>query len=155
MCIETRAEILRQATELRRRQDARASGPLRGATMILGGFLTIAAIFITLLVAPAFEANSTQIASGAVVALLVALASAVCWFVIHARSMDWHEGPDVGRLRPNDEHAALLSYLAETLLLHHRLNEDTLRRLRFWLGIQAVITLGGTCLLIAAVLALG
>lgn len=155
MCIETRKEILRQVAELRRRQDVRAHGPLRSATMILGGFLTIAAIFITLLVAPALEANSTQITSGAIIALLVALASAVCWFVIHARPMDWYESPDIDQLRPNDEHGALLGHLIETLMRHYRLNEATIRRLRFWLGIQAATTFGGICVLTAVVLALG
>ena len=53
MDIETREEILRQATELRRKQDALADAPLRGSTVILGGFLTIATIVNTLLVAPA------------------------------------------------------------------------------------------------------
>ena len=70
------------------------------------------------------------------------------------RTVRWYEGPDIGRLRLNDEHAALLSHLTETLLPHYRLNEAILRRLRFWLGIQAVITFVGACLLIAAVLAL-
>lgn len=155
MGIKTREEILRQATELCRKQDARADAPLRGSTAILGGFLTIATIVNTLLVAPALRADAAQITAGIVIALAVTLASGLCWFVIQARPMRWHDGPDIDRLRPNDEHGALLDQLVGTLMIHYRRNEVAIRRLRFWLGLQAVITLAGICVLIAAVLVLG
>ena len=155
MDIETREEILRQATELRRKQDALADAPLRGSTVILGGFLAIATIVNTLLVAPALKANTTQITTGIGIALAVTIASGLCWYVIQARPMGWHQGPDIARLRPNDDYSALLDYLVETLMIHYRLNKTILRRLRFWLGLQAVITFVGICVLIGAVLALG
>ena len=155
MDIETREEILRQATELRRKQDALADAPVRGSTVILGGFLTIAAIVNTLLVAPALKANTPQVTTGIGIALAVTLASGLCWYVIQARPMGWHEGPDIARLRPNDDYSVLLDYLVETLMIHYRLNKAILRRLRFWLGLQAVITFGGICVLIGAILALG
>lgn len=155
MGIKTREEILRQATELCRKQDARADAPLRGSTAILGGFLTIATIVNTLLVAPALRADAAQITAGIVIALAVTLASGLCWFVIQARPMRWHDAPDIDRLRPNDEHGALLNQLVGTLMIHYRRNEVAIRRLRFWLGLQAVITLAGICVLIAAVLVLG
>ena len=155
MDIETREEILRQATELRRKQDALADAPVRGSTVILGGFLTIAAIVNTLLVAPALKANTTQVTTGIGIALAVTLASGLCWYVIQARPMGWHEGPDIARLRPNDDYSVLLDYLVETMMIHYRLNKAILRRLRFWLGLQAVITFGGICVLIGAILALG
>ncbi len=154
MGTKTREEILRQATELRRKQDARADGPLRGSTAILGGFLTIATIANTLLVAPALQADATQLTAGIVIALAVTLASGLCWFVIQARPMGWHDGPDIDRLRPNDDHGVVLDHLVDTLMIHYRRNEATIRRLRFWLGLQAVITLAGICVLIAAVLLL-
>ena len=155
MDIETREEILRQATELRRKQDALADAPVRGSTVILGGFLTIATIVNTLLVAPALKANTTQITTGIGIALAVTLASGLCSYVIQARPMGWHEGPDIARLKPNDDYSVLLDYLVETLMIHYRLNKAILRRLRFWLGLQAVITFGGLCVLIGAILALG
>ena len=155
MDIQAREEILRQATELRRKQDALADAPVRGSTVILGGFLTIAAIVNTLLVAPALKADTTQITTGIVISLAVALASGLCWYVIQARPMGWHQGPDIARLRPNDDYSVLLGYLVETLMIHYRLNKATIRRLRFWLGLQAVITFVGICVLIGAVLALG
>ncbi len=155
MGIKTREEILRQAIELRRKQGARADAPLRGSTAILGGFLTIATIVNTLLVAPALQADATQLTAGIVIALAVTLASGLCWFVIQARPMGWYEGPDIDQLRPNDEHGALLDHLVETLMIHYRLNEAAIRRLRGWLGLQALITFAGICVLIGAVLALG
>lgn len=155
MGIETREEILRQATELRRKQDALADAPVRGSTVILGGFLTIATVINTLLVAPALDANTAQIRAGVGIGLAVVLASGLCWYVIQARPMGWHQGPDIARLRPNDDYSSVLDYLVETLMIHYRLNQVTIRRLRFWLGLQAFITFAGICVLIGAVLALG
>lgn len=154
MSTDTREEILRQATELRRKQDALADAPVRGSTVILGGFLTIATIVNALLVAPAVDANIAQITTGVAVSLLVALASGLCWYVIQARPMGWHQGPDITRLRRNSDYNDMLDYLAETLMIHYRLNKVTIRRLRFWLGLQAIITFLGTCALIGAVLLL-
>ena len=121
---------------------------LRGSTAILGGFLTIAAIVSTLLAAPAFKADATEISHGVVIALGVTLGSGICWFVIQARPMGWYEGPDIDQLKPNDEHSAVLGHLIETLMIHYRGNEATIRRLRNWRGLQAIITFGGICLLV-------
>ena len=38
---------------------------------------------------------------------------------------------------------------------HYRRNEEVIGRVRFWVGVQAVVTFVGTALLIGAPLALG
>ena len=52
-------------------------------------------------------------------------------------------------------HRALQRHLVQTLMDHYRRNEEVIGRVRFWVGVQAVVTFVGTALLIGALLALG
>ena len=72
----------------------------------------------------------------------------------------WHEAPDVNLLvqgfsNRDGGRRALQRHPVQTLMDHYRRNEEVIGRVRFWVGVQAVVTFVGTALLIGALLALG
>ena len=156
---ETRREILREAIELRRKQDIRRDRVYRRSTVLVAGVPTVGAIAVTLLVSPAVEATTAQIATGTAGALVLAAINGFFWYGVQAAPLRWHEGPDIayllGHYRNDTSARALLDELIETHEEHRELNEGTIDRLRRWVGAQAAVTFAGICLLVGAVLALG
>ena len=160
MSIETREEILRQAAELRRKQDARLAAHQQRSAVLAGGFLTIGALVTALLASPAVEASSLEASTAGVIALVIAVANGLCWVAVHSAPVAWHEGPKIDQLVrsfPNrhNGYPALLDHLVETLSDHYERHEPIVRRVRLWVAVQAFISFVATCILIAAVLAVG
>ena len=155
----TRREILREAIELRRKQDIRRDRVYRRSTVLVGGVLTVGTIAVTLLVSPAIEATTAQIAAGTAGALVLAAINGLFWYGTQAAPLTWHEGPDIAYLmrtyRNSTDARALLDELIETHEEHRKLNEVTIGRLQGWVGAQAAVTFVAICLLVGAVIALG
>ena len=160
MNVETREEILRQAAELRRKQDARLATHQQRSAVLAGGFLTIGALVTALLASPAVEASSSQVRVAGAIALMIAVANGLCWVAVHSVPVEWHEGPKINQLVRNfpsrhNGYRALLDHLIETLSDHYYQHEPIVRRVRLWVTLQVFISFAATCLLIGAVLAVG
>ena len=161
MNVETREEILRQATELRRRQDVRLAAHQQRSAVLAGGYLPIGALVTALLASPAVGATRPQVSTVGAIALVIAVANGLCWAAVHSGPVQWYEGPRISRLasafadRRHNGYAALLDNLIETVSYHYDRNERVVRRVRLWVGFQSAMTLVATCILIGAVLKVG
>lgn len=160
MSVAIREEILRQAAELRRKQDARLAAHQQRSAVLAGGFLTIGALVTALLASPAVEASSAQVRAVGTIALVIAVANGLCWVAVHSTPVEWREGPKVNllvRAFPNrhNGYLALLDYLIEALSYDYDHHEPIVRRVRLWVAIQVVISCAATCVLTVAVLAVG
>ena len=160
MSVAIREEILRQAAELRRKQDARLVAHQQRSTVLAGGFLTIGALVTALLASPAVEASSAQVRVVGAIALVIAVANGLCWVAVHSAPVEWHVGPEIRllvRVFPNrhNGHLALLDYLIETLSDHYEQHEPIVGRVRLWVTAQVAISFAATCALTGVVLAVG
>ena len=161
MNIDVREEILRQAAELRRRQDARLAAHQQRSAVLAGGFLPIGALVTALLASPAVGATSPQVSTVGAIALVIAVANGLCWAAVHSGPVQWYEGPKINLLvgafadRRHNGYPALLDNLIETVSYHYDRNEQVVRRVRLWVGFQSAMTLVATCILIGAVLKVG
>ena len=88
-------QLLIEARDLRRKQDAQLIANQQRSAFLIVGFLTIAAIVGTAIAAPAAGATGTQLGATSAGALLFALANGLIWYVIHRLPLQWHEAPDV------------------------------------------------------------
>lgn len=152
--------LLTEARDLRKKQDARLAASQQRSAFLVVGFLTVAAIVSTAIAAPATGTTSVRLGAGAALALAFASASGVIWYLLHHIPLRWHEAPDVNLLvqdfsNRDGGHRALQRHLVQTLMDHYSRNEEVVGRVRFWVGVQAIVTFVGTALLIGALLALG
>ena len=161
MNICAREEILRQAAELRRRQDVRLASHQQRSAVLAGGFLPIGALVTALLASPSVGATSPQVSTVGAIALGIAVANGLCWAAVHSGPVQWYEGPKIDQLvsayadRRHNGYAALLDNLIETVSYHYDRNELVVRRVKLWVGFQSAMTLVATCALIGAVLKVG
>ena len=114
--IEVRQETLREAIELRRKQDARLAGQQHRSAMLGGASITVGALISAVVASPTAGATSGQVVATGIFAVLLALANGVCWYSVYAVAVTWFEGPDIDELtgnysNRNDGHRALLDHL--------------------------------------------
>ena len=128
--------------------------------MLAGGFLTIGALVTALLASPAVGATGFQVRAAGAIALAVAAATGLCWIAVHSAPVGWHEGPSIDQLvrlffNRHNSYPALLDHLIETFSDHHDRHEPIVRRVKFWVTLQAFTSFVATCVLIGAVLGVG
>lgn len=155
MSIRVLEEILRQVTELRRKQDGLLDSAQRRSAYLSVWFLPISAAATALLASPALDTTSQELAAAGFVALLVAAMNGICWVAVHDLTTRWHEGPDTEQLArdfPNrtDGYRALLRHLIDLYNDHYERNKRPMRRARGWVGAQIAINFAAICVLVAA-----
>ena len=158
--IEVREEILRQASELRHKQDARLATQQRRSAMIAGAATTVGALISAVIASPTAGATTGQVAAAGAFVVLLALANGVCWFGVYAAAAKWFDGPDIDKLTENysnrnDGHRALLDHLIALHNDHRSRNEAAVASAGRIVILQMIATFGGASLLVGALLALG
>jgi len=158
--IEVREEVLRQATALRDKQDARRATQQQRSALIAGGATTVGAIITAVIASPAANANSGQVIAAGVFVVALALANGVCWGAVYKAASKWLDGPDIDTLTRNysnryDGHRALIDYLIAVHNDHRGRNEEAVDSAARVIALQMIATFGGASLLVVALLALG
>ena len=158
--IEVQEEILRQATDLRHKQDARLATQQRRSAMIAGSATTVGALISAVIASPTVGATNGQVIAAGVFVVLLALANGVCWFGVYAAAAKWLDGPDIDKLTENysnrnDGHRALLDHLIAVHNDHRGRNEEAVNSAARIIAMQMIATFVGACLLVGALLALG
>lgn len=142
-------QILFEARELRRKQDARLAVVQRLSHLVVAGFLAMAAIVVAAVSSPNIK---TPADTG--VALWVLLGTAVVnslvWYLVHERSRQWQEAPDIGHLmetfpRRVDGLARLQRHLVKTFMTEFRYNEKLVGSTQRIVTTQTFLTLGSLC----------
>lgn len=156
--IEAQQEVLRQATALRDKQDARLVRHQQRAAVLAGGFPPLGALVLAVMSSPAVNATTSEVTTAALITLGFAITIGACWTSVHSAPLEWHEGPDINDLRrfPDrpDGHPALLDYLIDIQVDHYERNERVIRRVLIWVGLQALLAFAALCLLGGALLAI-
>ena len=150
--IDTRQEILRQAIELRRKQDTRLAGQQRRSAILGGAAITVGALISAVVASPTADATSGQVVATGVFAILLALANGVCWYGVYAAAAEWLDGPDINKLTDNysnrnDGHRALLDHLIAVHNDHRTRNEPAVNSARRLVTIQVIATFVAASLL--------
>ena len=109
-------QLLIEARDLRRKQDAQLISNQQRSAFLFVGFLAITAIVGTAIAAPAAGTTGTQLGAASAGTLVFALANGLIWYLVHQLPQLWHEAPDVGLLVRNfsnrfDGHRALQRHL--------------------------------------------
>lgn len=158
MSIEAQQEILRQATTLRDKQDARLVRHQQRAAVLAGGFPPLGALVLAVMASPAVNATTSQVTTAALIMLGFAITIGLCWTSVHSAPSEWYEGPDINDLRHfpdrHDGHSALLDYLIDIQVDHYESNKQVIRRVLIWVGLQALLAFAALCLLGGALLAI-
>ena len=159
MSMQIQKELLRQAEELRRRQDVRLVVNLQRSAFLAAGFIPIGAIVAALLASPVVEVTSRQVTAAGVAALLIVVANGIFWISVNRRATSWREGPDIGRLRRAfldryNGYPALIDDLVKTLIDDYDHNEQSIRSVRIWVAWQAALNFIAIGILVWDILAL-
>ena len=158
--IEVRQEILRECTELRRKQDARLAAQQHRSAILGGAAITVGALISAVVASPSVKATAGQVIATGIFAVLLALANGVCWYGVYAASTKWLDGPDIDELvknyaNRNDGHRALLDHLIAIHNDHRARNEPAVNSARRIVALQVVATFVAATLLVGALLTLG
>lgn len=158
--IEVRQETLRQAAELRRKQDARLASQQHRSAMLGGAAITVGALVSAVVASPTAGATSGQVVATGIFAVLLALTNGLCWYGVYAVAATWFEGPDIDELtykysNRNDGHRALLDHLIAVHNDHHARNEPVVQSAGRIVLLQGLATFIAASLVVGALLALG
>lgn len=136
--------ILEEARELRHKQDARRQGLQRLAAAALITLLSAGTIAVA--ASDDLAPVTVMVVFGAAIALAVGLAA------VEIVSRNWQEGPNIGQLLRLYRHQRptlhqLQIALVKALRRDYNRNEDTLRRIRFIVVLQATIAVAALVIL--------
>lgn len=158
--IEVRQETLREAIELRRKQDARLAGQQHRSAMLGGASITVGALISAVVGSPTAGATSGQVIATGIFAVMLALANGVCWYSVYAVAVTWFEGPDIDGLTDNYStryggHLALLDHLIAVHNDHRNRNEPVVQSAGRIVLLQGLATFAAASLLVGALFTLG
>lgn len=160
MSIRTREEILHQAAELTRKQDARLAAEHQRSAFLAAGFIPTGALVTALLASPAVNASSSQVVGAAAITLLIIITNSLCWYALHSVTKELKQGPDIGRLRRRFAdsiygYEALLNDLITTISRNYEHNKRSIGRVGKWVNSQAIINVAAVSVLVMIVLQVG
>lgn len=120
-------QVLFEARELRRKQDTRLAVVQRLSQLVVAGFLAMAAIVVAAVSSPNIK-TPADIGVALWVLLGTAVVNSLVWYLVHERSRQWQEAPDIGYLMetfPGQVNglARLHRHLVKTLMTEFRYNE--------------------------------
>lgn len=153
-------QLVIEAKDLRRKQDARLVVHQQRSAFLFVGFLAIGTIAGSVFAAPAAGVTGAQLVTAAVNIIAIASVNGVIWYLVHLLPNQWHEAPDVDLLVQNfsnrhNGYQALQRNLVETLMDHFHRNESLIRRVRIWIGVQAAVNMAFIYLAIVILATLG
>ena len=157
---EVWGQILFEAREIRKKQDARLSSAQRQSQLVVAGFFATTAIFLTAVsiyvasrpentaertFAGSLEYTEPLALVGAAAFTAIALLNGAAWVYTHRVARRWQEVPEFRDLMdfPGgvDALAQLRRHLVRTLLTHYNTNEHIVRRAQRAAGAQGAMTL--------------